>query len=98
MAKHLDLEEQEQLDQLKHFWNQYGNIISWALIVVFGSVAAWNGYQYWQRNKAAQAAQMYEEVDRAVQSGDKARIAAAQAAFDKVHAQASQRRAVDPDV
>jgi hypothetical protein len=21
MAKHLDLEEQEQLDQLKHFWN-----------------------------------------------------------------------------
>ena len=74
MAKHLDLEEQEQLDQLKHFWNQYGNIISWALIVVFGSVAAWNGYQYWQRNKAAQAAQMYEEVDRAVQSGDKARI------------------------
>jgi predicted negative regulator of RcsB-dependent stress response len=74
MAKHLDLEEQEQLDQIKHFWNQYGNIISWALIVVFGSVAAWNGYQYWQRTKAAQAAQMYEEVDRAVQSGDKARI------------------------
>jgi hypothetical protein len=34
MAKHLDLEEQEQLDQLKHFWNQYGNLITWVLIAV----------------------------------------------------------------
>ena len=26
MATHLDLEEQEQLDQLKAFWKQYGNL------------------------------------------------------------------------
>ena len=39
-----------------------------------------------------------EDLAEAKRSGDKARIAAAQAAFDKVHAQASQRRAVDPDV
>src|SRR5450830_869953 len=55
MASHLDLEEQEQLDQLKHFWNRYGNAISWVLIVIFGGFAAWNGYQYWQRSLAAQA-------------------------------------------
>ena len=24
MAKHLDLEEQEQIDALKHFWNTWG--------------------------------------------------------------------------
>ena len=30
MATHLDLEEQEQLDQLKEFWKQYGNLITWA--------------------------------------------------------------------
>jgi predicted negative regulator of RcsB-dependent stress response len=74
MAKHLDLEEQEQLDELKHFWKQYGNLITWALIVVLGAFAAWNGYQYWQRNQAAQAAVMYDEVERAVQSGDAAKI------------------------
>ena len=45
MAKALDLEEQEQLDQIKHFWKKYGNLISWVLIVVLGSYAAWNGYQ-----------------------------------------------------
>jgi Tetratricopeptide repeat-like domain len=51
MAKHLDLEEQEQLDQLKAFWQQYGNLISSALIVVFGTIAAYNGYNYWQRSQ-----------------------------------------------
>ena len=74
MAKHLDLEEQEQLDELKHFWKQYGDLITWVLIAVFGAVAAWNGYQYWQRQQAVQAASMYDEVERAVKSGDSARL------------------------
>ena len=74
MAKHLDLEEQEQLAELKHFWKKYGNIITWALIVVFGSVSAWQGYHYWQGKQAAQAAVMYEEVERAVQSGEAVRL------------------------
>ncbi|MDO8346111.1 MAG: tetratricopeptide repeat protein [Cellvibrio sp.] len=74
MANHLDLEEQEQLDQLKHFWRQYGNLITWVLIVVLGSFAAWNGYQYWQRSQAAQAAAMFDEVERSVASNDVAKI------------------------
>ena len=74
MAKHLDLEEQEQLAELKHFWKQYGNLITWVLIAVFGTVAAWNGYQYWQARQGSQASVMYDEVDRAVLSGDTARI------------------------
>lgn len=74
MAKHLDLEEQEQLDELKHFWKQYGDLITWALIVVFGAVAAWNGYQYWQSRQASQATVLYDEVERAALSGDMARL------------------------
>ncbi len=74
MAKHLDLEEQEQLAELKHFWNQYGNLITWILILVFGSVAAWNGYQYWQRSQAEQAATLYDEVERAAAAGDAGRL------------------------
>lgn len=74
MANHLDLEEQEQLAELKHFWSRYGNIISWVLIVVFGAVASWNGYQYWQRSQAAQAAVMYDEVERAAVAGDVAKL------------------------
>jgi predicted negative regulator of RcsB-dependent stress response len=74
MANQLDLEEQEQLDQLKHFWNQYGNLITWAMIAVFGAIAAWNGWQYWQRSQAAQAAAMYDEVERSTEAGDITRV------------------------
>jgi len=70
MANHLDLEEQEQLDQLKHFWKQYGNPITWLLIAVLGGVAAWNGYQYWQRSQSLQAAAMFDEFERVARSGD----------------------------
>ncbi len=74
MANHLDLDEQEQLDQLKHFWRQYGNLITWVLILVLGAFAAWNGYQYWQRSQAAQASAMFDEVERSVASSDVAKI------------------------
>ncbi|KQT10635.1 YfgM family protein [Ramlibacter sp. Leaf400] len=73
MASHLDLEEQEQLDQIKHFWKTYGNLISWLLIVVFGSIAAMNGWQWYQRTQSSKASGLYEEVERAVRGGDLAR-------------------------
>ena len=74
MANHLDLEEQEQLDQLKHFWNTWGTLISALAILIFGSVAAWNGYQYWQSRQAIQAAALFDAVDVAARAGDQARM------------------------
>lgn len=74
MARHLDLEEQEQLDELKHFWKQYGNAITWFLIAVLGSFAAWNGWNYWQRTQATQASGLFDEVERAAAGGDVARV------------------------
>jgi predicted negative regulator of RcsB-dependent stress response len=78
MANHLDLEEQEQLDQLKHFWQRYGNWITWALIVVLGSFAAWNGYQWWSKRQAQQASAMFDEVERVISAGE---VSAAERAF-----------------
>ncbi len=74
MASHLDLEEQEQLAQLKHFWKAWGNLISWVLILVLGTFAAWNGWQYWHRNQASKASALYEEVEKAVQAQDLPRV------------------------
>jgi len=73
MATHLDLEEQEQLDELKAFWKKYGNLITWLLIAVLGAYAAWNGWNWYQREQASQAAAMYDELDKAVQAGDVAK-------------------------
>jgi predicted negative regulator of RcsB-dependent stress response len=69
----LDLEEQEQLDQLKHFWRRYGNLISWTLVVALGGYAAWNGWQYWQRDQGAKAGGMYAGLVEAAQANDAAR-------------------------
>ena len=74
MANNLDLEEQEQLDQLKHFWKQYGNLITWALILVLGAFAGWNLYQRWQQSQASQAAALYDEVERVAKAGDVAKL------------------------
>lgn len=74
MAQSLDLEEQEQLDQLKHFWSRYGNAITWALIVIFGAFAAWNGWNYWQRKQAMGASALYDEIERAVTDKDAQRM------------------------
>lgn len=70
MASHLDLEEQEQLANFKHFWSQYGNLISWVLIAALTGLAAFNGWQYWQRKSAQEAAALYDELERAVQAGE----------------------------
>ncbi|HUR90165.1 MAG TPA: tetratricopeptide repeat protein [Ramlibacter sp.] len=74
MANNFDLEEQEQLAELKHFWDQWGNLISWALIVVFGAIAAWNGWNYWQRTQSAQASALFDEVDRAAAANETSRV------------------------
>ncbi len=70
MANNLNLEEQEQIDELKHFWSRYGNLITGAIVVVLGTLAAWNGYQYWQRTQSTQAAALFDEVERVVSSND----------------------------
>jgi predicted negative regulator of RcsB-dependent stress response len=74
MSSHLDLEEQEQLDELKHFWKQYGNAITWLLIVVMGAYASWNGYQYWERQQSAKASALFDEVERTAATGDAAKM------------------------
>lgn len=74
MATHYDLEEQEQLDQLKHFWAKHGNLITWGLILVLAAYAGWNGWQYWQRKSAAEATALYEALDQAAQAQDAERV------------------------
>jgi len=70
MATHLDLEEQEQLDQLKAFWKQYGNLITWVVIAALGLYAGWNAWNWWQRDQAVHAGSMFDQLDKAAQAGD----------------------------
>ena len=42
MATPLDLQEQEQLDDLKAFWRRHGNLITWTLVLALSGYALWN--------------------------------------------------------
>lgn len=70
MATHLNLEDQEQIDLLKSFWKQWGNLLTWLVIVVLAGFAAWNGWNWYQRDQAIKAGAMYDELDKAAQAGD----------------------------
>jgi predicted negative regulator of RcsB-dependent stress response len=74
MATQLDLQEQEQIDALKAFWKQYGNLVTWSLILALGAFAAWNGWNWYQRDQATKAGAMYDELERAAQSNDAERV------------------------
>ncbi len=75
MATRLDLDEQEQLDQLKHFWAQYGSLITWLLVIVLAGFASFQGWQRYQADRGAKASVLYDELDKAVQAGDAERTA-----------------------
>lgn len=67
---HLDLEEQEQIDQLKHFWQKWGDLITWIAILALGAYAALNGWKYWENKQASQSAVLYDTVEKAAQTAD----------------------------
>ena len=72
-----DLEEQEQLAEIKAWWKQYGNLLMNVLTAAALTVLAWQGWNWYQRNQSAQASQVYHVLSVAVQDNDSQRIKAA---------------------
>jgi len=70
MANSLDLQEQEQLDELKAFWKQYGNLITWLITACLLAFAGWNAWGWYQRDQAVKASGMFEELDKAAVAGE----------------------------
>ncbi|SAL12417.1 membrane protein [Caballeronia choica] len=68
-------DEQESLENLKHWWAKWGNATTWIVLAVLVVAAGFNGWNYWQRRQAAEAAVLYDQVQQAVNTNDKAKIA-----------------------
>jgi predicted negative regulator of RcsB-dependent stress response len=60
-----DLEEQEQLDELKTWWKQYGNLVTAAVVAAALGMAAWQAWNWWQRDQTAQAGALYGKLEQA---------------------------------
>jgi predicted negative regulator of RcsB-dependent stress response len=67
----LDLEEQEQLDQFKAFWQKYRNLITGVVAAALFVYAAYSGYQWWRNSQALEASKLYETMVSAIAKGDK---------------------------
>lgn len=65
-----DLEEQEQLAELKAWWKQHGNLVTGIVVAASIGVLAWQGWNWYQGNQAAKAAGVYGVLQRAALERD----------------------------
>ena len=66
----LDLEEQEQIEQIKAFWRRYGTLILTVLTLVLGSYVGWSQWVRYQQSQSLKASAMFDELDKAVTDRD----------------------------
>jgi predicted negative regulator of RcsB-dependent stress response len=68
-----DLQEQEQLAEIKAWWEKHGNLLTSIALAALLAIAAWNGWGWYQRREAAAAAALYNDYLRAQGAHDIAR-------------------------
>lgn len=64
MATHF--EDEEQLENLKHWWNDNWKSLVAGLVIGFGAIGGWQGWKAYSSNQAVAASQMYEDFRKAV--------------------------------
>src|SRR5260370_33928610 len=65
-----DLEEQEQLAAFKAWWKDHGGAIILGATLVLAAIGAWNGWTWYQRSQSAQAAVLYDTLQKAARAND----------------------------
>ncbi len=68
-----DLEEQEKIDDLKAWWQQYGKYVTAAVTAVAIVVIGVQGWRWYQRTQAEQASVLYQAVSQAARDKDLAK-------------------------
>ncbi len=58
----LDLEEQEQVDELKALWKKYGNYITKGAIAFFVLYGLFQGWGYYQTKQSLSASEAYQSI------------------------------------
>ena len=66
----LDLEEQEQVAELKAWWRQHGNLVVAVIVAAAAAFAGWQGWRWYQATQAAEAATHFDALARAAATGD----------------------------
>ena len=68
-----DLEEQEQIEDLKAWWAQYGKYVSAAVTTLAVVVIGVQGWRWYQATQAQKASVLYQAISQAVHANDAAK-------------------------
>jgi predicted negative regulator of RcsB-dependent stress response len=69
-----DLEEQEQLEELKTWWKLHGTIVTAIVAAMAVGVVGWQAWQWWHNSQSAQASQLYGGLQQALVQQDVKRV------------------------
>lgn len=69
-----DLEEQEQISELKTWWKMYGNLVTAVLLAISMGLVGWQGWNWYQRKQAAEASVIYAVVQKGAMERDAKRV------------------------
>jgi predicted negative regulator of RcsB-dependent stress response len=61
-----DLQEQDQIDALRAFWNRWGTVLLAIVTAILLAIAGWRGYGWWQQKQSTEAGAVHERLRRAV--------------------------------
>ena len=65
-----DLEEQEQIAELKQFWKQYGTLIVTLALAALVAFAGMQGWRYYKNSQSGQASALFTKFGEAVRKND----------------------------
>lgn len=69
-----DLEEQEQLEDLKAWWQRWGNIVTAVIVAGCLAIVAVQGWRWWKHRQADQASTLYAAASMGMRSNDAAKV------------------------
>lgn len=69
-----DHQELEQLEELKSWWKEYGNLIIYAALGCALAIAAYQGWRHYRYTQGVAAATLYEQLDQAERAGDRNKV------------------------
>ena len=69
-----DLEEQEQIDEIKAWWKQYRALVVLVVVAAAATVGGMRGWSHYQTNQGLDAGKLYEQLQGAVGANEPKRV------------------------